>query len=335
MRGGMVVSLGPDAARLQAKFIEYLAKAKKAGRTDGIEQIQIDGQTWYRYTPPKPGDKNVVTFGFHGKYFVVGVGSGAVEGILARWNSPTPAWLDQGPGANPGPPPHGRRLSESQGPSRQAAAAGPVAKRRPRDAGTARTEQRRFARLDDRAGGRRHDQSRAPGRGRQAPRPAGHGGRPAAGGQGPGADPQQCHAGPGRAGRSRSHAASVLVTASRRRRPVRGADMQKAVDEFKKNTASTSAASSSAVGDTWCVYNSPAEGEMVFLGWTAVVSVRDRAALVDGWEKLLAAQEKRKAKKDDGEGQGPGRSLCICSSRRSNFASAALPGTRSITWPGS
>ena len=44
----------------------------------------------------------------------------------------------------------------------------------------------------------------------------------------------------------------------------------------------------SSVGDTCCVYNSPTEGEIAYLGWTAVVGVRDRPALVANWEKLSA-----------------------------------------------
>ena len=70
------------------------------------------------------------------------------------------------------------------------------------------------------------------------------------------------------------------------------------VEEFKKEYGVDVHRFLSALGDTWCVYNSPAEGEMAFLGWTAVVPVRDRAALLDSWEKLCAAQEKKEAKKE-------------------------------------
>ena len=96
IHGGMVVSLGSDSARLHAKFIKYLRKAKKAGLASDFELVEIAGQTWYRSKPNKlgfAGDKEFVTFGFHGPYFVVGIGDGAVEGILARWNRPAPDWL--------------------------------------------------------------------------------------------------------------------------------------------------------------------------------------------------------------------------------------------------
>jgi hypothetical protein len=50
-----------------------------------------------------------------------------------------------------------------------------------------------------------------------------------------------------------------------------------------------------SVGDTWCIYNSPTEGEVAFLGWTAVVPVRNRATLVDCCEKINAASDKARA----------------------------------------
>ena len=51
------------------------------------------------------------------------------------------------------------------------------------------------------------------------------------------------------------------------------------------------------MGDTWCLYNSPSEGQLIFFGWTAVASVRDRAALIDTWEKLYALKKKSKVAK--------------------------------------
>jgi hypothetical protein len=71
-------------------------------------------------------------------------------------------------------------------------------------------------------------------------------------------------------------------------------DVQKAVEKFKQDYGVDVRRFFSSVGDTWCVYNSPAEGEMAFFGWTAVVSVRDRAALLDSCEKLCALSDKAK-----------------------------------------
>ena len=72
VQSGIVVNLGPDAGRLRVKFVKYLTLAAKAGAQPVVEQIKISGETWYRTKPAKPGDKNLVTFGFHGKYFVAG-----------------------------------------------------------------------------------------------------------------------------------------------------------------------------------------------------------------------------------------------------------------------
>jgi hypothetical protein len=42
-----------------------------------------------------------------------------------------------------------------------------------------------------------------------------------------------------------------------------------------------------SLGNTWCVYNSPGEGGLVFTGLTAVVKVKDRERLLKVHEKLL------------------------------------------------
>ncbi len=92
IHAGMVVSLGPDASRLRQKFLALLKQAHSSGSDAKLERIKIAGKTWYRIKPTKPGDKNLTTFGFHGRYFVAGVGNGAVEDILARWNRSVPGW---------------------------------------------------------------------------------------------------------------------------------------------------------------------------------------------------------------------------------------------------
>src|SRR5208283_829696 len=103
IQGGMVVALGHDAARLHARLIKYLNKAKKAGAESGFKRIKIAGETWYRSKPATPGDKNRITFGFHGKYFVLGIGENAIDEILARWNRTTPEWLTEAAQQTPVP----------------------------------------------------------------------------------------------------------------------------------------------------------------------------------------------------------------------------------------
>ena len=44
-----------------------------------------------------------------------------------------------------------------------------------------------------------------------------------------------------------------------------------------------------ALGDTWCVYNSPGDGGLIFTGLTVTGTIRDRAKLIDANEKLVKA----------------------------------------------
>ncbi len=105
IRAGIVVGLGPDASQLRAKLLAILNQnqAHIAGIDTKLERIKIAGETWYRTKSLTPNDRNVLTLGFHGKYFVAGIGKGAVEGILARWNRPAPAWYDKALAQTPVP----------------------------------------------------------------------------------------------------------------------------------------------------------------------------------------------------------------------------------------
>ena len=123
--------------------------------------------------------------------------------------------------------------------------------------------------------------------------------------------------------------AAYEKAAARRAMPIRGKRSKKSKKEYGVDVHRFL----SSFGDTWCIYNSPAEGEIAFLGWTAVVPVRDRAVLLESWEKLCAAEEKkgtrrmmrrtRQATTPDARTNTPAES-----------ASAGSPGTRFIMWPG-
>ena len=327
MRGGMVVSLGSDAPRLLAKFQDYLRKAKKADVT--FEQIRINDETWYRYTPPKPGDQNRVTFGFHGNYFVVGLGEKMVEGILARWNSPAPAWLAKAREQTPVPRRTGiiylnlKALREKLlplAPSPKDTAA--VLELLGLDnvdslvSTTGLEDQGMINRVLLATDGKPRGLLDM-----VADRPL----------EAKDLDPIPDNAMLALAARvDLDRTFKVIVSAYEKAGGGKDADVQKAVDQFKQEYRVDLRRLLSAVGDTWCLYNSPAEGEMVFLGWTAVVAVRDRAALVDAWEKLLVPG---KEENQDACCQGQrrnGQSSLNWSTRRLSFASAALPGRRSI-----
>jgi hypothetical protein len=64
-----------------------------------------------------------------------------------------------------------------------------------------------------------------------------------------------------------------------------------------------------SLGDTWCIYNSPGEGGLVFTGLTAVVPVKDRQRLIAANEKLLAIARAANAEmaRLNGDGSRPGR----------------------------
>ncbi len=93
IEGGMVVSLGSDASRLRGEFTRLLKKAKKENADLGLRRINIRGETWYRAKSESGDISNETTFGFHGRYFIVGVGRGSIKSILNRWSRPAPAWL--------------------------------------------------------------------------------------------------------------------------------------------------------------------------------------------------------------------------------------------------
>ncbi len=333
-RGGMIVSLGSDSARLHAKFIKYLRKAKKAGLDRDFELVQTAGQTWYRSKPYKLGfasDKVCVTFGFHGRYFVVGIGDGAVEGILARWNRPAPDWLAAALEETPVPRRTGiiylnlkalrEKLLSLAGSKKDAVATLELLGLNNVDSLVSTTGleddgmiQRTLLALDGGPSGLLDV---------VAERPLSA------------ADLAPIPSNALLAFATRfdldQHLSGLLADIDRAVK-AHNLDLSKEMKQAGKDAPETDQAQYgvdlplalgvtgvssareilkaqygvdlhrllSSLGDTWCVYNSPTEGEVPFLGWTAVVSVRDRAALVDCWEKICAARDRANAsgKKD-------------------------------------
>ena len=60
-----------------------------------------------------------------------------------------------------------------------------------------------------------------------------------------------------------------------------------------------------ALGDTWCLYNSPGEGGLVITGLTAVVSVKDHAKLASGLDKLRALAQLAASMQASGDRPAP------------------------------
>ena len=301
IRAGMVVSLGPDADRLRAKFLKYLKQARKAGADGGLGKIKIAGQTWYYAKPAGPGDKNRVTFGFHGKYFVVGVGRHAVQDILARWYGPPPAWLAKAMEQTPVPRRTGivyfnlKALRDKLlplAPSRKDAVAmlemlgldnvdSLVSTTGLEDYGMIN---RVHLALDGKPRGLLDMVADRPLTAKDL-------------------EPIPSDALMALAARvDTNRALEALVAAYEQAGGAGDADARKAVEELKTDHVRRFLGS---LGDTWCVYNSPTEGEVAFCGWTVVVPVRDRAAFRENWQKLCAmAEEAKPDEKRDGKTDG-------------------------------
>ncbi len=87
IRGGALVRVGDDAAKLKAQLEKY-----QAAMLGGAAQpVDVGGSTWYRLKLDP--DAPEITWGVRGKYIIVGIGEGSVEGIWERAQTPAPKWL--------------------------------------------------------------------------------------------------------------------------------------------------------------------------------------------------------------------------------------------------
>ncbi len=84
--GGAIVNLGEKTASV-SESLERLEKLPPPGT---VEKVEISGVAFHQF---KQGPMPPVTWGVRGKYLIVGVGEGAVEGILKRAKAEPPAWL--------------------------------------------------------------------------------------------------------------------------------------------------------------------------------------------------------------------------------------------------
>jgi len=90
IRAGALVRLGEDAAAVKAKLVGY----QTALLRDAVTPVQIAGDTWYRIQPPDPGAPSI-TWGVRFSYLIVGVGEGSAEGIMERARGEMPEWLSR------------------------------------------------------------------------------------------------------------------------------------------------------------------------------------------------------------------------------------------------
>ncbi len=87
VRAGALVRIGDNAAAVKAQLERYQATFLR----EQAEAVQIGGVTWYRLT--LADDAPPITWGVRGKYLIVGVGDGEAEAIMARATTPVPKWL--------------------------------------------------------------------------------------------------------------------------------------------------------------------------------------------------------------------------------------------------
>jgi len=286
-QGGMVVDLGPDFGRLHAKFSEYLAKAKKAGVDTTIEQITIGGETWYRTKPTHPGDKNLATFGFHGKYFVFAVGQGEAEGIIARWNRPAPAWL-------------AKAMQQTVVPRRTGIIYVNLKLVREKLLPLADSKKDALALLDTLGLDNVDSFVSTTGLEEQGMvnrvllaidgKPRGLldmvSDRPL---DAKDLEPIPRDALLAFAARiDLDRTTNAVIAAQKKSGQASAADCEKSIEEFKKQSGIDLHRVWRSLGDTWCIYNSPVEGEFPLCGWTAVVPVRDRALLLHYFDVCVA-----------------------------------------------
>jgi len=88
IRGGLVVRVGEDAAKLRTALEAYQTKFLPPGI---VRPVQVAGDTFYRliFDPEAPQ----ITWGVRHSYLIVGIGVGSVEAIWTQAASPPPKWL--------------------------------------------------------------------------------------------------------------------------------------------------------------------------------------------------------------------------------------------------
>jgi len=90
VRAGALVRVGDGADAIKAKLIEYQTTFLR----DAVTPVQIAGDTWYRIQPPEPGAPSI-TWAVRFSYLIVGIGEGSAEGIMQRARTGMPEWLSR------------------------------------------------------------------------------------------------------------------------------------------------------------------------------------------------------------------------------------------------
>jgi hypothetical protein len=87
LRAGAVVSLGEDADKLKAA-LERVVSAAVPGKA---REVTVEGTTFYQVTPHQGGPE--ITWGVKGQYLYVATGEGEIQALLKKGGGSAPAWL--------------------------------------------------------------------------------------------------------------------------------------------------------------------------------------------------------------------------------------------------
>ena len=235
----------------------------------------------------KVGPMPPVTWGIRGKYLIVGVGEGAVEGILKRAEGAAAGVAGRDSQATARGPPVNPDLLQRQ------------ADRHPvRPAGRAEGQggprrlwpgQRELSGLGHGVGWQGNRHPHVAGDRRPAARHLSACRREAAGGRRPVAHSPRCD------DRRRRHDSTPVPPwncsgANREDRPQAREDVTRGIAEMEKELGiDLQQDLLKPLGDVWCVYNSPAEGGLLVTGLTGVVQVKDHDRLEATLNKLVDA----------------------------------------------
>ncbi len=89
VRGGLVICLNDDAPLAK----QLLEKYQKAFLGEKVEPLEIDGVSCFQINPGRGAP--AVTWNVKGRYLIVGVGEGEMEGIFERARTGPPRWLTE------------------------------------------------------------------------------------------------------------------------------------------------------------------------------------------------------------------------------------------------
>jgi hypothetical protein len=293
---GLIVALGSDASRVRA-LVEKLVKADNGKH---LQPFQLGDHTWYRQKFEKSENGPPVQCGFQANYFIAAVGNGALEGILARLNNQQqPAWYTAALKQVPVPRRTGIIYLNMNGfrdllfQAVKSQANDDAALRQTRlilevlglDRATSLVSttglddhgmvNKVLLAIDGKPQGLLHLVSERPLQPADlAPIP-----RDATLALALRLDLQK--------------AADLVLSAIEKTSPAARADAAAGIAQFERFVGMDLHRFLGALGDTWCIYNSPGEGGLVCTGLTAVVPIREAGLLQIGYAKLLGLAKRQ------------------------------------------